>query len=705
MNRSPVRLGRAVVMCVGLALALPFGAVPAADSQSPPAGQVQPPPQQPVFRGGTNLVEVDVYPTKEGRILEGLTPADLEVLENGQVQTIQNMEFIRIEPAPATEVRDPTSTREMFEKVADSRNRVFLLYIDRYHLHLAGSFNARRAIVDLLNRVLAPNDLFAVLTTGVPANILAFGRRTDTIEEQLTQYWWELAERGSNRRDPEEDMLAACYETTERGEEVWGRDGAVARPIVDLMKMRRREDLVLTHLEDLIRYLGSVRESRKSVIVLTEGWALFQPDRGTIEQILGSMGGGGVPPVGTVGGRMTTAAPPGYVNESDCSTEFIRLFSLDNQQRFRDLLREANQMNVTFYPVNPSGLQVFDSDMNERVAVLDNQRALVQDMGRVRERSDSMLTLAENTDGLAVISNDLNAGLRQIVDDVSAYYILTYASTNTKNDGSYRRIEVKVKQPDVRVRARRGYFAPTEAEMNAARIVGAEPDPAAAAVEEAFGGLSRLRVDAPLFTYSVIADQEAAVVVELTPAQAMRASAATPVSVELTKVDGTPVGKGQAEIAPATRGTVVRVPLGFDLDGPWRARVTVGSGRDRLQDSIEVGESTGVLVGDPIVFRATPSPRSPLIPAADFQFRRTERVHVEWARLSELDRREARLLGRDGAPLAVPVNLTEREVDGRVSVAADLNLAPLADGEYAIELVVGSGGETERRIVAIRVTR
>jgi hypothetical protein len=326
-------------------------------------------------------------------------------------------------------------------------------------------------------------------------------------------------------------------------------------------------------------------------------------------------------------------------------------------------------------------------------------------MGRVRERQDSMLTLAENTDGLAVISNDLRAGLRQIVDDVSAYYVLTYASTNAKNDGSYRSIEVKVKQPDVRVRARRGYFAPTEAEMASARVVGAAPEPGAAEVEEAFGALSRLRLDAPLFTYAVIADQQAAIVVELTPSQALKASSATPVQVEVSKADGTAVGKADGEIAPATRGTVVRVPLGFDLDGPWRANIVVGTGRDRLQDSIEVGEGSGVLIGDPVVFRATPSPRSPLIPAADFQFRRTERVHVEWARLAELDRREARLLSRDGKPLAVPVNVTEREVDGRVAVAADLNLAPLADGEYAIELVVGSGGETERRVVAIRVTR
>jgi hypothetical protein len=147
------------------------------------------------------------------------------------------------------------------------------------------------------------------------------------------------------------------------------------------------------------------------------------------------------------------------------------------------------------------------------------------------------------------------------------------------------------------------------------------------------------------------------------------------------------------------------VPLGLDLAGPWRANITVGEGRDRLQDSLEVAESAGALIGEPVVYRATPSPRSPLIPVADFQFRRTERVHVEWPRLGEIDQREARLLGRTGQPLAVPVKVTERDVDGRVSVAADLNLAPLTDGEYAIELVVGRGHETERRVVAIRVTR
>jgi hypothetical protein len=34
-----------------------------------------------------------------------------------------------------------------------------------------------------------------------------------------------------------------------------------------------------------------------------------------------------------------------------------------------------------------------------------------------------------------------------------------------------------------------------------------------------------------------------------------------------------------------------------------------------------------------------------------------------------------------------------------------MNLAPLSDGDYVVELVAGSGAETERKLLAIRVIR
>jgi len=88
---------------------------------------------------------------------------------------------------------------------------------------------------------------------------------------------------------------------------------------------------------------------------------------------------------------------------------------------------------------------------------------------------------------------------------------------------------------------------------------------------------------------------------------------------------------------------------------------------------------------------------------ADLQLRRTERIHVEWAMTGDLDQRSARLLSRTGQPLAIPVAVTEREIDGKRAIAADLNLAPLSAGEFVIELTAGRGADTVVRLVAFRV--
>jgi hypothetical protein len=105
------------------------------------------------------------------------------------------------------------------------------------------------------------------------------------------------------------------------------------------------------------------------------------------------------------------------------------------------------------------------------------------------------------------------------------------------------------------------------------------------------------------------------------------------------------------------------------------------------------------------VFRATPSPRAPLRPVADYQFRRTERVHVEWPVARALDGRTARLLSRRGDALPVPVALTERADGDRTVLAADVQLAALAEGDYVIEIVATQGSEKVQRLLAFRVVR
>ncbi len=113
-----------------------------------------------------------------------------------------------------------------------------------------------------------------------------------------------------------------------------------------------------------------------------------------------------------------------------------------------------------------------------RISVRSGRRPSTVDRANLTRRIETLRTLAENTDGIATVdTNDLDKGLRRISDDLSSYYLLGYYTTNTKLDGQFRRITVKVNRPGVEVRARRGYRAATAEEVNASRAAAAAPVP------------------------------------------------------------------------------------------------------------------------------------------------------------------------------------------------------------------------------------
>src|SRR6185436_1995009 len=164
-------------------------------AQDPKREQQQPPPQ--VFRSGAHYVRVDAYPARDGKPILGLTSSNFDVLEDGKPQTIEAVDFIE-HPAwtPLGERRDPNSQGEGFELAKDPRYRVFVLYLDAYHVDVAGSHRLRVPLGELLNRMLGPKDLFGVLTPGQMPKDLLLGQLTQTIEEQLAKNWtWGLADR------------------------------------------------------------------------------------------------------------------------------------------------------------------------------------------------------------------------------------------------------------------------------------------------------------------------------------------------------------------------------------------------------------------------------------------------------------------------------------------------------------------------------
>ena len=55
---------------------------------------------------------------------------------------------------------------------------------------------------------------------------------------------------------------------------------------------------------------------------------------------------------------------------------------------------------------------------------------------------------------------EIRAAFRSISEDLQGQYSLAYRSTNPKRDGAFRSIELRCKVPGVRIRARKGYYAP-----------------------------------------------------------------------------------------------------------------------------------------------------------------------------------------------------------------------------------------------------
>jgi hypothetical protein len=68
--------------------------------------------------------------------------------------------------------------------------------------------------------------------------------------------------------------------------------------------------------------------------------------------------------------------------------------------------------------------------------------------------------LARETGGFLVRdTNDLAAAARRVEEEIRFHYLLSYSPADSRYDGRFRNIEVRVSRPDVRVRARNGYFA------------------------------------------------------------------------------------------------------------------------------------------------------------------------------------------------------------------------------------------------------
>ena len=134
---------------------------------------------------------------------------------------------------------------------------------------------------------------------------------------------------------------------------------------------------------------------------------------------------------------------------ADLQTRRVQIVLSDGEDnrselQLADALREVQRADCIFYSINPAGQSIRLNKLSMR-------------------GQQGMETLAVQTGGSAFLADKLQdlAGIYgRIAAELQAQYLLSYYAPDQKADGSFRRIAVRVpKQPELRIRARQGYYA------------------------------------------------------------------------------------------------------------------------------------------------------------------------------------------------------------------------------------------------------
>ena len=132
------------------------------------------------------------------------------------------------------------------------------------------------------------------------------------------------------------------------------------------MIARRREKMTIDALSNLVTYLRGVREERKAVLAISDGWLLFKPNPGLARKLNCQVPGLPTPGFDPRTGRLSAGGQPDPItgiNPASCDRDRLMLSALDDDQEFRTLLDQANRANTSFYPIDPRGLVVFDTSI------------------------------------------------------------------------------------------------------------------------------------------------------------------------------------------------------------------------------------------------------------------------------------------------------------------------------------------------------
>lgn len=384
-----------------------------------------------VFRGGVDLVVVDVIVRDgNGDVVRGLTADDFELFEDGQPQTIVSFNFEEVVTTPRPAIVAPLLRTDLTPTIPAVRadrdepardaletqagapeplrrqdlagRRLMVLLFDLSSMQPEDADEAVRSALRYVDERMTAGDLVAVAVVASTLEVLS---DFTADREQLRVTLSALSATG------ELALEEAQVETAETDEQDLEAEsgGLAAASEYDLFN----NDVRLRAIRTLAENLQFI-EQKKAIVYFSAG--------------MGRSGG-------------------------------------DNQVELRAAVNAAVRANAALYTVDARGLQAIvpggdASRQSGRGRSLFSGQGVARQFDQLFSSQETLSTLADDTGGQAFTdTNDFGEVFAQVERDLSSYYLLGYQRPDQTRDGQYRRITVRVKQAGLQVAHRAGYYA------------------------------------------------------------------------------------------------------------------------------------------------------------------------------------------------------------------------------------------------------
>lgn len=406
---------------------------------------------QPTFPAGAELVVVDaVVLDAQGNPVEGLAQDDFVVREDGIVQAIARFEPIALPEAPPS----GAASARFVSTNAPPRTppRSLVIVFDDAQLSRITAERARTAVAKFLQTGLRDDDEVTLVSTATGAWWSArLGDGRGALMAVLSRLDGRRSvDTSGSRISDYEAMRLYLHRDQQIGAQVVRRfheNGVILDPAnrdaaaaVQALQLGEGHPLVRVKAAEAYRNAKARNEATLR----------------TLERVARALAEG-------KGRKPVVLVSDGFVYDSTLP-------------EFKAVSRAMSQANGSVYFLDARGLPGSADFAAAEFGKLIEERDTLTTLAQAQLETEGAESVVLETGGFSVRNpNDLEGALERVARESRAYYLLGYSSPNPRRDGRFRRIEVEVRRPGLRVRARKGYYAPGQEREDRPRPAGLDP--------------------------------------------------------------------------------------------------------------------------------------------------------------------------------------------------------------------------------------